>query len=346
MRVGRATTERRLLASLAALSLAVVIGGYSSPLDISAAERAATATCAELDRLPGVAQAACTVDDGGFDAGIERETDVVLTAAATAAEAHHVITAWLLLREGGLGTSEVSGSRAAALRLTPAAGPEASFHIAPGTPAPGVAFVEEWLSRAHQGLPIFASVGERRTIGIKEDHLSPAAQAALLDGFSMQTRTDRLVLQLGTGSPVVHDATSVESPVSPELGTTIGMFENAYRGLAEKDPDRELDFTVSADAGSPPTLWFRLPADLAPTAAPGQGLTSSPVWEYVRPLLEAAAPTGAEYAVGLSATPGDVIGGFSTSGCTPRLTGPEPRYGAELQAQWSALHGLSAPACS
>ena len=344
MRSARTTTGgRRRLAPLAVLSLAIVLGGCSSPLDVSAAEQATATTCAALDPMPGVESAACTVDDGGFDAGITRKTEVVLTATTTATEAHHVVTAWLRLREGGLGESEVSGSRATALLLTPAANLEASFLIAPGAPAPGVAFVQEWLGRASQGVPIFASVGDGRTVGIREDGLSPAEQAALLDDFSMQTRADRLVLQLGTGSPVAYGATSVESPASPELGATVRLFEDAYRSLAEKDPGGELEFTVSADAGSPPVLWFRIPAALAATAAPGQGLTSSSVWESIRPLLAAAAPTGADYTVGISGTPGDVIGGFSTSGCTPTLTGPQPRYGAELQAQWSAIHGRPAP---
>lgn len=343
MRGARAARGRRRLASLAALSLAIALGGCSSPLDVSAAEQASAATCAALDALPGVASATCTVDDGGFDAGIRRKTEVVLAETATSTEAHHVVTAWLRLREGGLGESEISGSRAAALRLTPAAHAESSFTIAPGTPAPGVAFVEEWLGRADRGLPVFASAGDRRTIGIGEDGLSPAAQAALLDDLSMQTRTDRLVLQIGTGSPVAYGATSVESPMSPELGATLRLFEDAYRGLAGKDQGGELSFTVSADAGAPPVLWFRLPAGLAPTAAPGQDLTSSPVWDSVHGLVEAATPAGADYTVGVSASPGDVIGGFSTSGCPPTLTGPEPRYGAELQAQWSAIHGRPAP---
>ncbi|MFF3026557.1 hypothetical protein [Microbacterium sp. NPDC057944] len=326
----------RVWAALAIVVVAVSLAGCSSPLDVSEAERAATATCEVLQPLPGVASASCTVDDGGFDAGISRDTSIELKAGVTAQEAHRIMTAWLSSKDGGFDEYEISGSRATSLLLSLTTNADASFSLAPGTPPTGVAFVEEWLTRAQRGMPISASAGDRRTIRVPNAGLSPAAQANLLDEFAMQTRTDGLVLAIG-------DDSTVESPASASLGATLRAFDPSYLAFAANDPDHELAFTVDAFTGSEPRLRFRIPTGMAPSIPPDRALIETSGWPAIRAVLEAAAPSEEPYTVTLTAVPGQVIGGFSTSGCTPELTGPEPQFGGELQAQWAQIHGIPRP---
>ncbi|WP_146114347.1 hypothetical protein [Microbacterium sp. MYb72] len=326
----------RVWAVLAVAVVTVSLAGCSSPLDVSEAERAAAATCEVLQPLPGVASASCVVDDGGFDAGISRDTSVTLEAGVTAQEAHRVMTTWLASKDGGFDEYEVSGSRATSLRLTLTANEDASFSLAPGTPPTGVAFVEEWLSRAQRGMPISASAGDGRTIHVPNEGLSPAAQANLLDEFAMQTRTDGLTLAIGDGS-------TVESPVSASLSATLHALDASYLGFVASDPDHELELDVDVFTGSPPRLRFRIPTGMAPSIPPDRALTETSGWPAIRTVLEAATPGEEPYTVALTAVPGQVIGGFSTSGCTPELTGPEPQFGGELQAQWAQIHGIPRP---
>lgn len=326
----------RALAVLAVVALALVLGACSSPLDVSAAERAAESTCASLQPLPGVAAATCVVDDGGFDAGIARDTSVELDHGVTAEQVDRVIATWASSKDGGFDADEVGGSRATPLRLTLEAGADAVFSVAPDSPATDVAFIQEWLGRAQQGMAISASVSDRRTIRVADESLSPSAQAALLDEFSMQTRIDPLTLAIGSDS-------TIESPVPTSLGGVIRGFDAAYLGFAENDPDRELEFTVDVFTGEPPRLAFRIPTAAAPTLPSDQALEEAPGWAGVRAVLAAAAPGGDAYAVSITARPGQVIGRFSTSGCEPQLSGPEPQFGDELRVQWAAIHGVPLP---
>ncbi len=86
-------TARRFWVS-GGLVAAMALTGCSSPLDVSTAERAASATCEALEPLPGVSTASCAVDDGGFDAGIRRRTAVELADGATAEQARTLVAAW------------------------------------------------------------------------------------------------------------------------------------------------------------------------------------------------------------------------------------------------------------
>lgn len=334
MRAAHRRQCRRALAALAVLTLPISLVACSSPLDVSEAERAADATCEILQPLPGVASADCGIDDGGFDAGISRETNVELEGEVTAEQAHLVITTWLSSKDGGFDEYGVSGSRATSLHLTLATVTDASFSVAPGSPPTGVAFVQEWLSRAGQGMPISASVGDGRTIRVAEEGLSPAEHAALLDGFSMQTRTDLLTLAIGSES-------TIESPVPPSLVAILRGFDPAYLGFAENDPDDELEFRLDMFTGEPPRLWLRIPTPLAPTLPSDLPLTDAPGWAAIRAVLESAAPGGDIYTVSITARPGQVLGRFSTSGCEPQLSGPAPQFGDELQTQWAAIHGVT-----
>lgn len=321
----------------AALAVVGVLGSLvacSAPWDVEEAERAADATCEALRPLPGIASADCVVDDGGFDAGIARDTGVELESGVTAGEAHRVITTWLSSKEGGSAEYGIKGSRARSLRLTLQAAAGVSFTVAPGTPPPGVRFVDEWLSRAKRGMPISGSVGDGRTLRIADDRLSPAAQAALLDEFSMQTRTDRLVLAIGEDS-------TIESPVPASLATILRDFDAGYQSFTADDPDHELRFTVDHFLGGPPRLRLRIPTVLAPTLDSAQALTETRGWPSIRTVLENAAPGGDVYTVTITARPGQVLGVFSTSGCEPQRSGPAPQFGDELQTQWVTIHGIA-----
>jgi len=340
-RIVRAAHRRqsRALAVLAVLSLPLSLGACSSPLDVAEAERAADATCEILEPLSGVASADCGVDDGGFDAGISRETNVELEREVTAEQAHRVITTWLSSNDGGFDEYGVSGSRATSLHLTLATVTDVSFSVAPGSSPTGVAFVQEWLSRAGQGMPISASVGDGRTIRVAEEGLSPAEHAALLDEFSMQTRTDLLTLAIGSES-------TIESPVAPSLGAILRGFDPAYLGFTENDPDHELEFRIDVFAGGPPRLWLRIPTAVAPALPSDLALADAPGWAAIRTVLETAEPGGDVYAVTITARPGQVLGRFSTSGCEPPLSGPASQFGDELQTQWASIHGVtSAETC-
>lgn len=334
----RVSGARRATAALAVLALLRALAACSAPGDVREAERAADATCETLRPLPGVASAKCVVDDGGFDAGIARDTDVRLERGVTAGEAHRVITTWLSAKGGGASEYGVKGSRARSLHLTLDAAADVSFTVAPGAPPPGVRFVGEWLSRAERGIPLSGSVGDGRALRIADEGLSPSAQAALLDEFSMQTRTDRLTLSIGEDS-------TIESPVPVSLGAILRGLDAGYRGFAGADPDRELRFTVDVFPSGPPRLSLRIPTRLAPALPSDRALTDTPGWPAIRTVLENAAPGVDAYTVTLTARPGQVIGGFSTSGCTPQLAGPPPQFGDELQVQWATIHGL-APAQS
>lgn len=330
---------RRATAALTVLTLLGALTACSAPGDVREAERAAAATCEALKPLPGVASAKCVVDDGGFDAGIARDTDVRLERGVTAGEAHRVITTWLSAKGGGGAEYGIQGSRARALTLTLDAVAEASFTVAPGSPPPGVRFVGEWLSRAARGIPLSGSVGDGRALRIADERLSPSAQAVLLDEFSMQTRTDRLTLSIGEDS-------TIESPVPASLGAILRGFDAGYRGFAAADPDHELRFAVDVFPSGPPRLTLRIPTSAAPALASDRVLTDTPGWPVIRTVLENAAPGGDVYTVTLTARPGQVIGGFSTSGCTPELPGPAPQFGDELQVQWATIHGIApARAC-
>ena len=322
---------------------AVALAGCSSPIDVSTAERAVQATCQELERLAGVSRASCVVDDGGFDAGVSRRTTIEIESAATAEQAQKIISTWSSSTSGGSEEYGIQGSRATPLELTLDGTPSATFSVAPGAPAPGVVFVEEWLSRARGGIPITGSITDTRRIAIAEDGLSPSAQVALLDEFGMQTRTDGLVLEIGAGSSATNTASSFEAPVSETLHETLKQFDSAYHDLSESDPARELAFTVDAAPGQAPRLEFRIPADLVPDVSADRPVVQAPAWPTIRALLEAAAPSGPDYALRLTARPGDVIGSISTSGCVPELRGPQPRYTDELQAQWATIHNVPAP---
>lgn len=329
-------THRRLRRALTVLTVAALplsLAACSSPLDVSEAERAAEATCEILRPLAGVAGADCSVDDGGFDAGISRDTTVEMDSEATAEQAHRVISAWLSSKDGGFDEYEVSGSRATPLHLTVATVADASFSIAPGSPATGVAFVDEWLSHARDGMPISASVGDGRTLRVADDEMSPSEQADLLDEFAMQTRTDRLTLSLGEDS-------TIESPTPAALGDILRGFTPAYLDFAESDPEHELEFRVDVFTGGPPRLWVRIPTGMAPPLDEDSALTEAPGWAAIRSVLGAAAPGGDVYSVTVTALPGQVLGRFSTSGCDPQLPGPESQFGDELQAQWAAVHGV------
>lgn len=334
-RLARATPPRfsRLLTALAVLVLPVSLGACSSPMDVAEAERAADAICEILRPLPGVGSADCAVDDGGFDAGISRDTDVELVRSATAEQAHRVITTWLSSKDGGFDEYEIAGSRAAPLHLTIATVAEASFTVGPGSAPPGVAFVQEWLGHAQNGMPITASVDDGRRIRLAEDGLSPAEQADLLDEFSMQTRTDLLTLAIGSDS-------TIESPVPASLGPILREFDAAHRGLAGNGPERELELRVDVFQSGPPRLWWRIPTALAPAFPSDTALTDAPGWASIRTLLEAAAPGGDVYSVTITARPGQVLGRFSTSGCEPELSGPAAQFGEELQTQWATIHGI------
>lgn len=326
----------RTLAILATVGLTVTLGACSSPLDVSEAERAAESTCESLQPLAGVVSATCVVEDGGFDAGISRDTSVELDPTVIAEQVDDVIATWLSSEDGGFDEYEVSGSRATPLRLTLATKADASFSVAPGSARTGVAFVQEWLSRAQQGMPISASVGDGRTIRVADETLSPSAQAALLDEFSMQTRTDLLVLTIGSDS-------TIESPVPASLGAVLRGFDAAYLGFAGSDPDRELEFTVDVFTGEPPRLGFRIPAAMAPAASASGALANTSAWDAIRAVLTAAAPVGDSYTVSLTARPGQVIGRFSTSGCEPQLSGPDSQFGDDLQREWATIHDAAPP---
>ena len=205
--------------------------------------------------------------------------------------------------------------------------------MSPGSAPTGVAFVQEWLGRAQNGMPISASVDDGRSIRLAEDGLSPAEQADLLDEFSMQTRTDLLTLAIGSDS-------TIESPVPASLGPILREFDAAYRGLAGNDPERELELTVDVFKSGPPRLWWRIPTALAPALPSDTALTDAPGWASIRTLLEAAAPGGDVYSVTITARPGQVLGRFSTSGCEPELSGPAAQFGDELQTQWATIHGI------
>jgi hypothetical protein len=325
-----------MTAVFAVLVAASALEACSSPADVGEARRAADAACAALRPLPGVTSASCVVDDGGFDAGIARNTDVELERGVTAAQAHRVITTWLASKDGGLGSEKVGGSRATPLQLTLEAVPDVALTVAPGSPSPGVGFVDEWLSRAERGMRISGSIGDERALRIADEGLPPALQAALLDELSMTTRTDRLILSIGKDS-------TIQSPVPPSLGATLRGLDAAYLGLAPYDSDRERELVVDVFAGQPPRLWLRVPTSVAPAIPPDRALADTVGWESIRAVLAAMAPGGDAYAVGLRGRPGQVIGTFSTSGCVPRLPGPAPQFGTELQTQWAAIHGVSAP---
>jgi hypothetical protein len=326
--------RRTRVPAFLAVGLSLTLGACSSPLDVSEAERAAAATCESLQPLVGVASASCVVDDGGIDAGIARDTAVELNREVTAEQVDRVIATWLSSKDGGFDEYEVSGSRATPLRLSLETVTDVSFSVAPGAAPIEVAFVQEWLSRAQQGMPISASVGDSRTIRVADETLSPSRQAALLDEFSMQTRTDLLTLAIGSDS-------TIESPVPASLGAVLRGFDAAYLGFAENDPDHELAFTVQVFTGEPPRLGFRIPTAAAPATSSGGALTDAPGWGAIRTVLTAAAPGGDSYTVSLTARPGQVIGRFSTSGCEPQLSGPEPQFGGELQTQWAAIHDVA-----
>ncbi|GAA2849631.1 hypothetical protein MIAR_04350 [Microbacterium arabinogalactanolyticum] len=325
------------------LVAALALTGCSSPLDVSAAERAVAATCEALEPLPGVSTASCVVDDGGFDAGIRRRTAVELEDGATAEQARTLVAAWLSSEPGGAEEYAIQGSRATPLQVTVSGRSEASFSVAPGAPAPSVAFVQEWLGRATRGVPIVASVADTPRISIAQDGLSPAEQAALLDEFGMRTRSDGLVLEIGSGSSATNGASSVEAPIPATLYDALGHLETVYRTLSNDDPDRELAFTMDADPVRSPMLRLRVPTDLIPAGAPGQPVTGTSGWPTIRAILEAAAPGGADYGLTIAGRPGDVVGGISTSGCAPDVPGPRPRYDDELQAEWAIIHDVPAP---
>ncbi|MGN7976252.1 hypothetical protein ACTJJ4_01615 [Microbacterium sp. 22195] len=325
-----------------ALVAAMTLTGCSSPVDVSAAERATSATCESLEPLPGVSTASCVVDDGGFDAGIRRRTAVELESGATAEQARAIVAAWLSSEPGGAEEYAIQGSRATPLQLTVSGRSGASFSVAPGAAAPSAAFVQEWLGRATGGVPIVASVADSHRISIAEDGLSPSAQATLVDEFGMRTRTDGLVLEIGSGSSATNSASSVEAPVPATLHEALVRFEAVYQALSNDDPARELAFTMDVNPGRPPMLRLRVPSDLVPAGSPGQPITRTPGWPTIRAILEAAAPGGADYGLTIAGRPGDVIGGISTSGCAPDVPGPRPRYDDELQAEWAVIHGASA----
>jgi len=326
----------RAAAAFAVLVVTVSLGACSSPADVAEAERASDATCATLRPLAGVATASCVVDDGGFDAGISRNTSVDFERGVRAGEVHRVITTWLSSRDGGSDEYGVSGSRARSLHLTLAAVADVSFTVAPGSPPPGVGFVDEWLSAVERGMRISGSVGDGRTLRVADEGLSPSAQAALLDEFSMQTRTDRLSLAIGEDS-------TIESPVPASLGATLRSFETAFLGLAAHDSDHDLKLVVDVFTGKPPRLWLRIPTSIAPSIPPDRALTETPGWDAIRNVLNAAVPGEDTYTVRLTARPGQVIGTFSTSGCVPHLSGPDPQFDPELQAQWAAIHNIPTP---